>query len=179
MAAGLDAPEDVAPTDGPSAAEEADAETEADAAPLGGPNGPSIAPAVTSRQTAHLDDHTAGRPGAMRSASHGLQHPASRTGEEEITGRSGIDYRPGTEIQSPAAITRRTRTIRTADPSGQEGRPVEIFSSKWAPRSETAVPEDGNWPTIWPSAYVLPGSSISLIVQPAAAAHSFAERMSL
>ncbi|CAO0829461.1 hypothetical protein SMICM17S_02707 [Streptomyces microflavus] len=56
---------------------------------------------------------------------------------------------------------------------------METFSSKWAPCSATAAPEDGNCPTTWPSAYVLPGSSISLIVQPAAAAQALAERMSL
>ncbi|MFD8729718.1 hypothetical protein [Streptomyces sp. NPDC059611] len=118
VTAGLDAPEGVSltavpPTETETETEteaeiEAEAEeeagTEADAVPPSGSHGPSAAPAATSRQTAHLDDHTAGSPGAMRSASHGLRHPASRTGEEEITGRSGGDCHPGTEIRSPTVI---------------------------------------------------------------------------
>ncbi|GGU49703.1 hypothetical protein GCM10010498_02790 [Streptomyces cavourensis] len=94
--AGLDAPEvpdvpDVsegeAPAEGPSAAAD-----DAWAVPPGrfsGPDGPSAAPTATSRQTAHLDDHTAGSPGSMGSASHGVSLPASRTGEKEITDRYG------------------------------------------------------------------------------------------
>ncbi|MFJ9328253.1 hypothetical protein ACIRPN_11840 [Streptomyces sp. NPDC101230] len=114
VTAGLDAPEGVSLTAVPSIETETEAEigaeaeeeagTEADAVPPSGSHGPSAAPAATSRQTAHLDDHTAGSPGAMRSASHGLRHPASRTGEEEITGRSGVDCHPGTEIRSPTVI---------------------------------------------------------------------------
>ncbi|MFE2290794.1 hypothetical protein [Streptomyces sp. NPDC059452] len=82
-AAGLGAPEGVALTDGPSATV---VDEEPWAVPLSGPDGPSAAPTATSRQTAHLDDHTAGSPGAMRSASHVLFHPASRTAEEEKSG---------------------------------------------------------------------------------------------
>ncbi|MFB8105425.1 hypothetical protein ACFC3O_21685 [Streptomyces sp. NPDC056007] len=112
VTAGLDAPEGVSLTAVPSTEAEIEAEmeaeeeagTEADAVPPSGSHGPSAAPAATSRQTAHLDDHTAGSPGAMRSASHGLRHPASRTGEEEITGRSGVDCHPGTDIRSPTVI---------------------------------------------------------------------------
>ncbi|MFF7017155.1 MULTISPECIES: hypothetical protein [Streptomyces] len=116
VTAGLDAPEGVSLTAVPSTETETETEaeieaeaeeeagTEADAVPPSGSHGPSAAPAATSRQTAHLDDHTAGSPGAMRSASHGLRHPASRTGEEEITGRSGVDCHPGTEIRSPTVI---------------------------------------------------------------------------
>ena len=64
-------------------------------------------------------------------------------------------------------------------PHSPAGSPVDTLSSKWAPRSAMAVPADGNWSTTCPSAYVLPGSSTSLIVQPAARAHAFTERMSL
>ncbi|BFP53913.1 hypothetical protein SCMC78_37200 [Streptomyces sp. CMC78] len=78
VAAGPDVPGTVAVTDGgPSGADEPWAETA---------DGPSAAPTAASRQTAHLDGHAAGSPGAMRSASHGPLYPASRTRYPEVRG---------------------------------------------------------------------------------------------
>ncbi len=123
VAAGLDVPGAVAVTDGgPSGADEPWAEPA---------DGPSAAPAAASRQTAHLDDHAAGSPGAMRSASHGPPRPASRTRYPEGRGLSMVHV--PVHDEDPARSVNRNDHLRT--PTFQDGGPPECRAAyRWSGR---------------------------------------------
>ena len=75
----------------------------------------------------------------MRSASHVPICPAS--------GVIGMHYGPAHLPRAGPSLPQ-VRCCRFA----QAGSPVEMRSSKWAPFSGTAVPEEGNWSMTWSSA---------------------------
>ncbi|MDQ0795311.1 hypothetical protein QFZ58_003799 [Streptomyces sp. B1I3] len=93
----------------------------------------------------------------MRSASHASRGPASRA-RQRTRGRTHIGRQ-----RAGAVGTARSRPPQTpgqgfrhgpqrAAGRRQAGSPVAIRSSKWAPRSDTAAPEVGNWSMTWSSA---------------------------
>lgn len=75
----------------------------------------------------------------MRSASHVPIYPAS--------GVIGTYNGPAHLLRAGPSLPQVRRY-----PFAQAGSPVEMRSSKWAPFSGTAVPEEGNWSMTWSSA---------------------------
>lgn len=123
VAAGLGVPGGVTARDGPPGGDAPWAEP---------PGGPRAAPAAAIRQTAHLDTHAAGSPGAMRSASHGPLHPASRTRYPEI--RAPIPVRGG----DPRTRNDHLRTICDARrPRVMRGRSVLRRACRWRPSARS------------------------------------------